>query len=240
MAGPASICSANESYSQSDLRPGDRAGTITQCGPDPVQSATANLLAAQVITELDQRRGGRADRPHRGHPFRRDRRVRYPQTHHTAGLGHIDSHDPLDDLSSSSTCTSTGCCIAVTSASSLGSLGRGCPRGPVGLAESDRRARSNSAQPFEGPRRQTERRPHVPARKRRRAGSPAPSFPAHAAAPKGTWRLSADSGRYTARTPSLPTTATSSGSLTGAIPASHPNCAKISSITAIRFRGLPP
>ncbi|BBG05776.1 hypothetical protein PSA01_40590 [Pseudonocardia saturnea] len=41
MAGPASICSANESYSQSDLRPGDRAGTITQCGPDPTNAVMA-------------------------------------------------------------------------------------------------------------------------------------------------------------------------------------------------------
>ena len=103
-------------------------------------------LAAQVITQLDQRRGARPHRPHLGHPPPRDRRVRHPQTHHPAGLGHINRRDPFHDLL---------VLIDLHLDRLLHPLllgrrfaRRGCPRGPVGLAESDRRARGNSAQPF--------------------------------------------------------------------------------------------
>ena len=63
-----------------------------------LQHHPGHPLAAQMITELDQRRGGRRDRPDLGHPPARDRLVRDPQAHHPAGLGHVDRRDPLHDL----------------------------------------------------------------------------------------------------------------------------------------------
>src|SRR4051794_6467865 len=50
-----------------------------------------------MITELDQRGGGRRYRPDLGDPPPRDRLVRCSQAHHAAGLGHIDRRDPFHD-----------------------------------------------------------------------------------------------------------------------------------------------
>ena len=76
--------------------------------------------------------------------------MRHPQAHHPGGLGHVDRRDPLDDLFVLIDLHLDRLLHRLVLLSGVASPG-GDAEGTLGLAESDRRARSNSAQPVMGP-----------------------------------------------------------------------------------------
>ena len=145
-----------------------------------------DALAPQVISQLDQRSGGRAHRPDLGHPLARHRLVRHPGAHHPARLGHIDRGDPLHDLLVLLDLNLDGLLHRFRPCPRVSTLHTGLPEGPVGVPNLTGVLIATMRNPQAGPRRQTDQRPQVPRKRRRRAGSPTHSFHAGAAPPPGT------------------------------------------------------
>jgi hypothetical protein len=57
-----------------------------------------DALAGQLISQRDDRVGGRRHLPHPGDALARCGLVRHPRAHHPRRLGHVDRGDPLHDL----------------------------------------------------------------------------------------------------------------------------------------------